>query len=554
MAYPLEAQWGKKCFLGTCTRCTAKFGAFALFVALSVASSVFAAPKPRANVLVTSPLLGKLVREIGGDAVQPYPIWGADGVPGQSKPDEVITGLHATKLALFVGYGTDPFTSIENTATRMLPRDTRVVVIGSDKVQGRPARLGEMVLDPLWSISAAGVIATELARELPDLRDEIGANARKFQGKMLRLTYGEKYATEAEAKGLLDAGSGARLGQWIANLGSAAGSVCLVERLAGYQGVSVADEWGVCGAFCTRFGLKYSPLSHAEKGTEVPQQLVVRWMAKDGVAAEEDWRIVRVTIDPSLLQGKDRDVSEVIAGLMDAIEPGVVKCKVRELVRSASVEPTAALALDRRAVPELLDTLSRTDRAGYWRNTVWLLGYVGDSRGFQPLKDLSTQRFADTEVTADVEKAILSVPKAMGLLAARDNRDALRFLEGSCSVAFWSDKVTWRGTLLWRDVDIVSLAENSIMGLGISGQKDVTWLNEIIRKRDPSLVHSWAAFLETDMFLWWHEKYGTKQFLSEWRTGIGATRQNEYWKSERATKMKAAVVPPGTKLPDELPQ
>jgi len=215
--------------------------------------------------------------------------------------------------------------------------------------------------------------------------------------------------------------------------------------------------------------------------------------------------------------------------------------------RGRHVKPSAALRFAKRDVPELLEILSDTRKVLWWENAVLILGYIGDERAYEPLAELVTTRFAGKTIDRHIDRAILSVPRALGLLAQRSDK-ALAFLEKGFSARVWEEHVTWQGALS-REGVVVSLAGSCMMGVGLSGRKDHAWVMETARNREKALEHSWSSILEADRFLWWQEKYGRRRFRREWRSKRGIDRLEEYWQSERAAELKAVVTPEGITLP-----
>jgi len=146
-----------------------------------------------------------------------------------------------------------------------------------------------------------------------------------------------------------------------------------------------------------------------------------------------------------------------------------IKTRVDNLVRKHYMDgiPYAvAHALGPGALPYLFELLGNPDDKEFWVNIIVTTGFIEDPSAVDPL----IAKLEDTqgEVDSFTFRALLSIPYALGCIAASGDAGALQYLAGNLDkrpdqTAGWS----FRG----KPVSEL-IAEQSVMGLAVSGRPE----------------------------------------------------------------------------------
>ncbi len=121
-------------------------------------------------------------------------------------------------------------------------------------------------------------------------------------------------------------------------------------------------------------------------------------------------------------------------------------------------------------VPGLIDMLSQDCEQINCGNIVTVLGMIGDSRAFIPLKSFLER---DTGlISLDVYSAKINVPIALGYLLARTNDpNVMLYLKEGRDPSAWSAKIKWHSASFQDDAARnAHLTTMTILGLGLSGR------------------------------------------------------------------------------------
>lgn len=147
------------------------------------------------KVVSLHPLVGDLLRQVGGEKIEVIDLIRKDGDPHSFEPKAADLAKAAGARVYFVsGMGLENYLG---KLKSILPKDARIVEVGATL----PALHGacdheehdhehEHELDPHWWHSvdlfrrAAGVVADELSKEMPDAKAEFEANATAYQKKL----------------------------------------------------------------------------------------------------------------------------------------------------------------------------------------------------------------------------------------------------------------------------------------------------------------------------------------------------------------------------------
>ncbi len=129
-----------------------------------------------------------------------------------------------------------------------------------------------------------------------------------------------------------------------------------------------------------------------------------------------------------------------------------------------------AHALGSEALPYLLELLENPEVKIYWTNIIVTIGFIEDPSAVDPLIDFLER--AEGEVDGASFRALLSVPYALGCIAAGG---------GDRSIAFLADTIAGSGTstIRWhfRGKPVNDLvAKYAVMGLGVSGRPEARQL------------------------------------------------------------------------------
>jgi len=148
------------------------------------------------RVVSLHPLIGDLLKQVGGDQVEVIDLIGATGDPHSFAPSvEKLAATADVKVYFVSGMGLENYLSNLRT---ILPSDVRIVEVGASlpALHGACDHEGHdhdhegHELDPHWWHSvdlfrrAAGVVAEELSKEMPDARESFEANSAAYRAKL----------------------------------------------------------------------------------------------------------------------------------------------------------------------------------------------------------------------------------------------------------------------------------------------------------------------------------------------------------------------------------
>lgn len=129
-----------------------------------------------------------------------------------------------------------------------------------------------------------------------------------------------------------------------------------------------------------------------------------------------------------------------------------------------------SVKFDKTVVPTLLEMLKDPREQNWWGNIIATLGVIGDARAVNPLISF-LERDVRGEVDPRLLSALLSVPTALGHIAAKGNDQAIDYLiANSRSATLRAKKIPWKFGALSGDQLQMPLMKASILGLGISAQ------------------------------------------------------------------------------------
>lgn len=163
------------------------FGCFVAFSAVVSAAEL--------KVVSLHPLIGDLLKQVGGDKIEVVDLIGAQGDPHSFEPrTEDIAAVVGAKVYFVSGMGLEGYLP---KLKSILPADVRIVEVGASL----PALQGaceheehehdhQHELDPHWWHSvdlvrrATSVVAEELSKEFPSERQAFGANASTYRKRL----------------------------------------------------------------------------------------------------------------------------------------------------------------------------------------------------------------------------------------------------------------------------------------------------------------------------------------------------------------------------------
>ncbi len=186
---------------------------------------------------------------------------------------------------------------------------------------------------------------------------------------------------------------------------------------------------------------------------------------------DDDVRIVEKDSEKSTprpavdrVEEKSRAVPPAEAGpVMSELE-----LRVRKSLRGSPTRKNSR-ALGRDAVPVLLSIIRNEDDVQYWRNSVSMLGHLGDERALIPLMELLENQSGELSKTKCGQ--FRQIPWAIGHIAEAGSEEAFDYLTRGLREEDWK-RLEWT----CRGVDSEELrrfyAERAIMGLAVSGRKE----------------------------------------------------------------------------------
>jgi len=146
-----------------------------------------------------------------------------------------------------------------------------------------------------------------------------------------------------------------------------------------------------------------------------------------------------------------------------------IKTQVNTLVRKHYMDGIPyerANALGPLALPFLFEILDNSADKLFWVNTIVTIGFIEDTSAVDPLIEMLEAPRG--EVDSATFRALLSVPYALGCIAANGNARSLEYLAGNLDVSS-NQSIRWR----FRNKPTTELiAEQSVMGLAVSGRQE----------------------------------------------------------------------------------
>ncbi len=151
------------------------------------------------KVVSLHPLIGDMLKQVGGERVEVVDLIGKNGDPHSFEPKAGdIAKAVGVKVYFVSGMGLEGYLG---EMKAILPNDARIVEVGATlpALEGACDHEGhdhgdehehEHELDPHWWHSvdlyrrAVGVVKDELSKEFPEAKDEFEANAFAYQGKL----------------------------------------------------------------------------------------------------------------------------------------------------------------------------------------------------------------------------------------------------------------------------------------------------------------------------------------------------------------------------------
>ncbi len=137
------------------------------------------------------------------------------------------------------------------------------------------------------------------------------------------------------------------------------------------------------------------------------------------------------------------------------------------------------------AVPELLEILNDPSQQEHWDQVVDMLSIVGDARATPALQAFFEDRF-EGAIAIDAYQALVQVPRAMGEIAQRGDRQAQAWLERGLMPEDWANRsIGWAVPAL-NDADRrVLFSKLNISGLSrVGNQSSLTKLREVRQSID----------------------------------------------------------------------
>jgi hypothetical protein len=124
-------------------------------------------------------------------------------------------------------------------------------------------------------------------------------------------------------------------------------------------------------------------------------------------------------------------------------------------------------------VPILLEMLRDPAERDFYPNIIWTLGVIGDGRATDPLINF-LERDIQGEIDPVLIRALMTVPMALGHIAAKGNTNALNYLVSRAGADAWRNrKLPWKAQgRSGEQVYGTDLIDGSIMALGISARPE----------------------------------------------------------------------------------
>lgn len=543
---------------------------YTLLVALLVASPVMGGgPQPPVRIVASTPTLAEMVRSAGRDTVSVESIW--DGTRDLRAFKLGTRQRHLlANAALYVGYYTAPYSLWEEKCALQLPEE-RVLSLGlsipatSPSGKGhRSGASGERALDPCWAMDAARAVGARLKLLVPSARDRIDRNTAQFRASTAEAMFGSTLCDMMDIDDLVHWYSQGELGAALAAEEVHCELDGWVKQLGTFRGIGVEDPSGLLSSFCSSFGLAMVKQDRCTSGDSTGLKacrVTVQWQKQERRSQKHE----QATIDDVVLRltqekvfaSRDDGYVARMSELINSFSSKLIMAHTRNIVLRAyggALPSEIALQLDERHVPELLALLNGQEHSTYWRNVLYGLGTIGDERAYEPMVRLLDKRFQNQEISRTVARAMLRVPRALGLLAQETDK-AYAYLVKGCQESFWEKRIAWRGAVYPRAVMLNSLVQSCLMGVAVSGRAGPEWIDRLIQETSKDYQHRyWSMILMADCRIWWREKYGMDAFRREERSELTTKRINEYWLTDRAEHIKQLVVPPEKleKLPDRL--
>ncbi len=135
-----------------------------------------------------------------------------------------------------------------------------------------------------------------------------------------------------------------------------------------------------------------------------------------------------------------------------------------------------AHALGPEALPYLLELLENPEIKIFWTNVVVTIGFIEDPSAVDPLIDFLER--AEGEVDGASFRALLSVPYALGCIAAGGGDRSIAYLAGTIAGS-GNTAIRWQ----FRDKPVHDLvAEYAVMGLAVSGRPEARQLLQTLHR------------------------------------------------------------------------
>ncbi len=131
------------------------------------------------------------------------------------------------------------------------------------------------------------------------------------------------------------------------------------------------------------------------------------------------------------------------------------------------------------------------------RPLTWALGYVGDERAVEALKETLSRDRAKKEVSLEEEAALLETVLALGFLASH-NDDAYRFVRQGVDLDRWQGLRTWASPR--RDFSSNMLVYYSLQAIGISGRPEAREELLKLKERPPGYLYDFGSSIAQAAF------------------------------------------------------